>query len=483
MRAGVLQRMLASGAVVWALATPVRAETLEQALVEAYQNNPQLNSQRAVVRETDETVPQALSGYKPTVRVTGTAGQEYTSQLSKSTSASAGAGSQRNAPIVGAAGGIPDYTRSAAGYSPNTVSATITQTLYNGFQTGNRTRQAESNISAARETLRVAEQTVLLNAATVYMDLLRDAALLQLQRSNVEVLQEQLRQTRDRFIVGEVTRTDVAQAETALAQGRAAVLTAEANYAKSRATYRQVIGVEATKMVSASPVDRLTPRQLVEAIEIGRARHPSVGVAMFGIDAAVLQVKISEGTLYPTAQLVGTVNQNWETNLTSALQQFNAFVQAQLTVPLYQGGAEYSLIRQYKETVGQKRIDLDTARDTVQANIVTTWSQRDAATAQILATTAQVASAEIALNGVREEARVGQRTTFDVLTAQQTLVQARTALVTAQHDRVVASYTLLAAVGELNLPKLGIMIPLYDPMVHYQQVRDAWIGVRTPDGR
>jgi outer membrane protein len=204
---------------------------------------------------------------------------------------------------------------------------------------------------------------------------------------------------------------------------------------------------------------------------------------MFGIDAAALQVKINEGTLYPTAQLVGAVNQNWETNLTSQLQAFNAFVQAQISVPLYQGGAEYSLIRQAKETVGQKRIDLDTARDTVQANIVTTWGQRDAATAQILATTAQVAAAEIALNGVREEARVGQRTTFDVLTAQQTLVQARTALVTAQHDRVVASYTLLAAVGELNLPKLGIMIPLYDPMVHYQQIRDAWIGVRTPDGR
>jgi outer membrane protein len=461
--------MMASGAVMWALATPVWAETLEQALIEAYQNNPQLNSQRAVVRETDETVPQALSGYKPTVRVTGTVGQEYTSVLAKS--------------VVAGEKAVPIYQRDGFGYSPSNVGATVTQSLYNGNQTANRVRQAESNTSAARETLRVAEQTILLNAATVYMDLLRDSALLQLQRSNVEVLQEQLRQTRDRFIVGEVTRTDVAQAETALAQGRAAVLSAEAQYVKSRATYRQVIGVEATKQVSASAVDRFTPRRLTDAIQIGRARHPSVGVAMFGIDAAALQVKINEGTLYPTAQLVGAVNQNWETNLTSQLQAFNAFVQAQISVPLYQGGAEYSLIRQAKETVGQKRIDLDTARDTVQANIVTTWGQRDAATAQILATTAQVAAAEIALNGVREEARVGQRTTFDVLTAQQTLVQARTALVTAQHDRVVASYTLLAAVGELNLPKLGIMIPLYDPMVHYQQIRDAWIGVRTPDGR
>jgi len=204
---------------------------------------------------------------------------------------------------------------------------------------------------------------------------------------------------------------------------------------------------------------------------------------MFGIDAAVLQVKINEGTLYPTAQVVATVNNNWETNLATQLQQFNAFVQAQISVPLYQGGAEYSRIRQAKETAGQKRIDLETARDTVQAQIVTAWGQLEAAKAQILATSAQVAASEIALNGVREEARVGQRTTLDVLNAQQDLVSARTALVTAQHDRVVASYSLLAAVGELNLPKLGIMIPLYDPMVHYQQVRDAWIGVRIPDGR
>jgi outer membrane protein len=203
----------------------------------------------------------------------------------------------------------------------------------------------------------------------------------------------------------------------------------------------------------------------------------------------VLQVKINEGTLYPTATLVGTVSNAWETNLTANLQQFNALVQGQITVPLYQGGAEYSRIRQAKETAGQKRIDLETARDAVAyspanpVGVVPAWGQLEAAKAQILATTAQVAASEIALNGVREEARVGQRTTLDVLNAQQDLVSARTALVTAQHDRVVASYALLSAVGELNLPKLGIMIPLYDPVVHYEQVRDAWIGVRTPDGR
>src|SRR5215813_464845 len=442
-----------------AVALTARADTLSGALANAYQNNPQLNSQRAVVRATDESVPQALSGYKPTLSATAQIERAYTSS-----------------------GG----TRSVA--LPSIVNLAATQTLFNGYQTANRVRQAESNTSTAREALRVAEQTVLLNAAIAYMDLLRDSALLDLQRRNVEVLQEQLRQTSDRFKVGEVTRTDVAQAETRLAQGRATVLAAESQYARSRANYRQFIGVEAGVLQPGAPVDRLTPHRLGQAVEIARARHPSVGVAMFGIDAAVLQVKITEGSLYPQARLIGTVQQNWETNLSTQLQSFNAFVAAQVTIPIFNAGPTgatdtYSSIRAAKETVGQKRMDLDTARDQVQANVVTAWGQLEAAKAQILATQAQVASAEIALNGVREEARVGQRTTLDVLNAQQELVNARTALVTAQHDRVVASYTLLSAVGELNLPKLGINIPLYDPMVHYQQVRDAWIGVRTPDGR
>ena len=154
-----------------------------------------------------------------------------------------------------------------------------------------------------------------------------------------------------------------------------------------------------------------------------------------------------------------------------------------LTVPIYQGGGEFSTIRQSKETLGQQRLNLDVNRDQARATVVQSWGQLDAAKAEIESTTAQVNAAEIALNGVREEARVGQRTTLDVLNAQQELVNARVALVTAQHDRVVASYTLLAAVGGLSMPRLGLNVTIYDPQVHYQQVRDAWIGVRTPDGR
>jgi outer membrane protein len=164
-------------------------------------------------------------------------------------------------------------------------------------------------------------------------------------------------------------------------------------------------------------------------------------------------------------------------------ESYSASVLGQLSVPIYQGGAEYSAIRQAKETLGQKRLDYDTARDQARQTVVQTWGQLDAAKANIDATTSQVQASEIALNGVREEARVGQRTTLDVLNAQQALVNARVSLVTAQHDRVVASYTLLAAVGRLAPDVLALRVPVYDAQVHYQQVRDSWAGVRTPDGR
>ncbi|HEY1541002.1 MAG TPA: TolC family outer membrane protein [Xanthobacteraceae bacterium] len=450
------------------LAPATRADTLEWALVQAYQNNPQLNAQRAALRSQDEQVPQALSGYRPHVSATASIGTEYQTTLSKN---------------PGATPPTPIYTGSEATFTPHSVGLQATQTLFNGYQTANKTRQAEAQVSAGRATLAVTEEAVLLNAATAYMNLLRDTAILDLQRRNVEVLQEQLRQTRDRFNVGEVTRTDVAQAESRLAAGRAQVLAAESSYMTSRAAYRQSIGVEPGKLSPASPVDRFSPHTLPAAIAAGRVNNPTVYAAMFGIDVALLQVKINEGVLMPTVTAQLSATQNWEANTSTALQQFNAALIGTVQIPIYQGGAEYSQIRQAKETLGQQRINLDTQRDQIQATVQQAWGQLEAAKAQIQATTAQVNSAEIALNGVREEARVGQRTTLDVLNAQQELVNARVALVTAQHDRVVASYSLLSAVGGLSASGLRLKTPLYDPMTHYQQVRDAWGGVRTPDGR
>jgi outer membrane protein len=441
------------------------ADTLEWALVQAYQNNPSLNAQRASLRATDENVPQALSGYRPKLSITATGGYNY-----------------QNASSIVPLGGTLLSSQFAQNFYSRTIGANGTYTLFNGFQTANRTRQAESQVDAARETLRVTEQQVLLDAATSYMNLLRDQAVLELQRRNVEVLTEQLKQTRDRFNVGEVTRTDVAQAESRLAAGRSQLLSAQSNYVTSRANYRRVIGVEPGNLAPGTPVDRLSPNVLAKAIAQGQAQSPSVLAAAYGADVAELAVKISEGALYPNLSLTGSVLQGQNPAFeTIKLTQLS--VVGQLSVPIYQGGGEYSAIRQSKETLGQQRLNLDVNRDQARATVVQSWGQLDAAKAQIESTTAQVNAAEIALNGVREEARVGQRTTLDVLNAQQELVNARVALVTAQHDRVVASYTLLAAVGNLSMQRLGLNVQIYDPMVHYQQVRDAWVGVRNPDGR
>jgi outer membrane protein len=453
-----------------------RGETLESALVQAYVNNPSLNSQRAAVRVTDENVPQALSGYRPRVSITGTGGQQSLSSTSRVVSPNLPANVSPNTPAT--------YAVQSGYNTPASYGATITQTLFNGFQTANKTRQAESQVQAARATLRVAEQTVLLNAATAYMNLLRDTAILDLQRRNVEVLQEQLRQTRDRFNVGEVTRTDVAQSESRLAAGRSQVLSAEATYKSSAATYRQVIGVDPGKLTAGAPVDRFSPPNLPSAVGLATVVHPSISTAQFNVDAATQAVKVAEASLYPTVSVTGQYTKNYEVvGSLNTIENYQASVLGTLSIPIYQGGAEYSLIRQAKETLGQRRLDLDVARDQVRQTAVQAWGQLDAAKSNVDSTQAQVQAAEIALNGVREEARVGQRTTLDVLNAQQELVNARVSLVGAQRDRVVASYTLLASIGRLAPEVLGLRVPVYQPQIHYEQVRDNWVGLRTPDGR
>ncbi len=473
---------LAVGAAyVLALGLPARADTLPGALAQAYTCNPVINAQRAALRATDEGVGIALSGYRPTIKGTiqdGWADQSQTVRSPRApNTAEIAAGASPGRQLV-------DYPTSWSNYASQQYTIAATQTLYNGFQTANRTRQAESQVSAGRETLRLTELNLLLQGATVYMDLLRDAATLELNKSNVVVLQEQLRQSRDRFNVGEVTKTDVAQAESRLAAGRSQLAAAESQYITSKARYVQIICVQPGKLAPGAPVDNKSPSTLEQAVMVARQENPNVTAAALGVDVAALQVKINEGALYPTVVATLSAQQAYapvpQPNVLRSLQ-LQAF--GTVTVPFYQGGAEYATIRQSKETLGQNRINLDNQRDTVQQQTVQAWGQVEAAKAQILATQAQVLAAETALNGVREEARVGQRTTLDVLNATQELLNARTALVQAQHDRVVASYSVLAAVGRLSAVTLGLPTQIYDPTVHYHQVRDVWIGVRTPDGR
>ncbi|WP_147076255.1 TolC family outer membrane protein [Methylobacterium haplocladii] len=451
-------RRLSSAAVLaFVTVGPAGAETLESALSRAYAANPALNSERARLRSVDETVAQAQAGYRPTVSIDAdigisrTQGRIATQQIDNTT-------------------------------KPGGAGITINQTLFNGFRTDSQTRQAEANVLSNREAIRLTEMTTLFNAAQSYMNVLRDTANLELQRNNVEVLEEQLRQTRDRFNVGEVTRTDVAQAEARLSGARSQVSAAESQLRSSIGIYRQNIGVEPRQLAPGRPLDRYVPRSLEEAVDVGLREHPQILASFHAVDAAELQVKVAESMLSPTAGIQGTVQQRYD-NQFPGDNSAAASIVGRLSIPIYQGGTEYSQIRQAKELVGQARLIAERDRDTVRSLIVQAWGRLEAAKAQVLASQAQVQANEVALNGVREEARVGQRTTLDVLNAQQELLNSRVNLILAQRDRVVNSYDVVQTIGRLTVRYTSLPVTPYSPKEHFDQVKDLWYGVSTPDGR
>jgi outer membrane protein len=455
MFAGILGTTLITGGVS-------HAETVGGALIKAYFNNPDINQQRAAVRASDENVPKAMAGYRPTVSAEADASLE-----------------QADVGLPALAGGQSSIFSKPRGYG-----LTVNQTLWNGERTFNAVRGAESGVMAARETLRNTEQNVLLDGVTEYMNVLRDTAILELDRNNVQVLQEQLRQTKDRFAVGEVTRTDVAQAEASLAGAQATALSAQSTLQTSIANYRQVIGEEPKNLAPVRPLEKPLPKTLVEAIGISQVEHPAIVGSLHGVDAAALNIKVIEGALYPTVGLVGQVAQRFDVvGEPVPNNELSASIMGQITIPIYDGGSTYASTRQAKEQLGQQELQTDLQRDKVRAAVVSAWGVNVNSIGIIKSARAQVAAAEIALAGIREEAKVGQRTTFDVLTAQQNLLNARVQLVSAQHDQVVASYAVLSAIGRLSTRNLGLAANQYDPKVHFDQVKDKWFGLRTPDGR
>ncbi len=452
-------RLVGAACILAASTTATLAQSLEQALLNAYFANPTINAQRAAVRVTDEQVPQALAGYRPQVFGNAQADIDRTR-----TQSPAGTFNTRNYP---------------RGYG-----VTAQQNLFNGFQTGNLVRSAESQVLAARETLRNTEQNVLLDAVAAYMNVIRDTAIVQLQQQNVQALNEQLRATNDRFQVGELTRTDVAQSQARLRAAESQLSAAQANLNASRAAYRRDIGSDPGNLKPPRPYEKLALASLDAAIAEAFGKHPAIQATRHGVDTAQLQVKVAEGSLLPTLNLEASAQRFSDPN-TTVYNNFDMTAGLRLTVPLYQGGAEYSRVRQAKELTGQRKLESDVVRDQVRAAVIQSWGLASASRFQVEAAQAQVAAAQIALNGVREEYRVGQRTTLDVLNAQAELVNARSALITAQRDRVVASYSLLSSVGRLSIVELRLAQKkqTYEPEVHYDQVRDSWFGLRTPDGR
>lgn len=442
------------------LSIQATAESLPDALVKAYQANPQLNADRARQRATDENVPQALAGYRPQIVASLSTGLQAVRNL------------------------LPDNTMQSATLRPWTIGVTVSQTLFNGFKTANSVRVAELQVKSGREALRNVGQGVLLDAVTAYMNVLANQALLEAQRTNVAVLREVRATTRKRLDAGDVTPTDTAQAEARLSRGLADLNAAEVALAVSKATYAQVIGEAPAQLVPAATVDRLSPAALAAANDTALREHPAVLAASYDVDTAQSTISVAESSLMPVVTVQGNASRDVQSDTTLGTTRTDqASVVGQITAPIYDGGLAASQTRQSKELASQSRIVLEQVRSQSRTAVVSAWVSNEGTKIALKAAEDEARAADTALQGVRREALAGQRTTIDVLNAQQDLTNARSRQILAQRDRVIASYTLLSAVGRLDVRTLNLKTPDYLPEVHYHQVRDAWHGLRTPSGK
>ncbi|GLR86809.1 transporter [Bradyrhizobium iriomotense] len=461
-RSGVGHVLVTWAALTVSCALPAAAlaEALPEALAKAYQTNPQLNAERARQRATDENVPQALAGYRPQIVA----------------SLSAGLQSVRNL--------LPDNTIQTAALKPWTIGVTVTQTLFNGFRTANSVRVAELQVQSGREALRNVGQGVLLDAVTAYTNVLANQSLVEAQRSNVAFLRETLAVTQRRLNAGDVTPTDTAQAEARLNRGLADLNAAEVALAISQATYAQVIGNPPSQLRPAEVVDRYLPRTREDALAMAIREHPAVMAAGFDVDVASTNIRVAEGALLPSANVQGSASRSRDNDPTlGTFGTDQASVVANVTAPIYDGGQAASQTRQAKEVSAQSRLVLDQVRNQARTAATSAWVANEGAKIAVSASESEVKAATVALQGVQREAAGGQRTTVDVLNSQADLIQAKARLIGALRDRVIASYTLLSAVGHLDVKTLSLNTPDYLPEVHYQQVRDAWHGLRTPSGQ
>ncbi|MGY3453584.1 TolC family outer membrane protein [Bradyrhizobium sp. USDA 4353] len=443
-----------------AVCSPARAEDLAAALAKAYQTNPALNAERARQRATDENVPQALAGYRPQLIASLSAGLQAVRNL------------------------LPTNAIQSQTLKPWTIGLTVNQTLFNGFRTANSVRVAELQVQSGREALRNVGQGVLLDAVTAYTNVLANQSLVEAQRSNVAFLRETLSVTQRRLNAGDVTPTDASQAEARLSRGLSDLNAAEVNLAISQATYAQVIGMTPSQLRAADPIDRLLPRSRDDAIALANKENPAVAAASFDVDVATTSIKVAEGALLPTVTLQAGVSRSRDSDQTlGTFGTDQASVVGSVTAPIYDGGTAASQTRQAKEVAAQSRLVLDQVRNQARTAVVSAWVANEGAKVAVSASEAEVKAATVALQGVSREAQGGQRTTVDVLNSQADLIQAKARLIGAQRDRVIASYTLLSAVGRLDVKNLNLNTPDYLPEVHYQQVRDAWHGLRTPSGQ
>ncbi|MCR9212534.1 MAG: TolC family outer membrane protein [Proteobacteria bacterium] len=426
------------------------AETLQDALSSTYENNPSLLAQRANVRGVDENVPQALAGWRPQVFATGEAGAQHSNT---NITNNAGVGKNTN---------------------PTSAALTVSQPIYTGGQTVASTKSAEAAVEAARSGLISTEQTIFQSAVAAYMNVLRDAAVVDLNRNNTTVLRRQLEAARDRFEVGEITRTDVAQAEARLADSISNQIQAEGNLRSTRANYERIVG-RAPENLEDPAIPEMFPESEGAALAIALENHPDIKTAKFNEESSRYTIRSTSGQLLPSLSVDGTLSHGNEVTGNGTWAN-TASISAVLSVPLYQSGAVYSQVRQARQINSQRLQEIEEAVREIREAVVQSWEQLETARSRIGADEESVRANVIALEGVEQEAQVGSRTTLDVLDAEQELLASKVSLVTSRRDQYVAIYNVLAAIGKLNARDLNLDVEYYDPASNYDRVRDKWFG-------
>ena len=439
-------------------AVPVQsalAQSFEEALAVTYLNNPTLRAARAELRAVDEDVSQAISNWRPTLDVETEAGLQYTDTQS-------------------------DFFSGSGSSKPRGAEMNLIQPVYRGGRTISETDAAELNVLAQRARLKTVEQDILFEAIVAYLDVWRDQSILGLNVKNEQVLRRQLEAATDRFDVGEITRTDVAQSESRLSRATADRISSEGQLSSSRAIFQRVVGIYPEDLSEPTPSAEL-PGDLKDLIEIAVKNNPLVIAAIYSVRAARKDVRTLEGELYPRAQLRGSLIYDDDFG-TSSTETKRAEVFAELNIPLYQQGSVSSRVRQAKQVAGQRRIEVDEAHQQVREDSIEAWEALVTAQAQIVSLDTEVRSQQIALEGVRQENEVGERTVLDVLDAEQELLDAQVRLVSASRDQVVANYGVLQAMGSLTADRLALPVVLYNPDTHYRRVRNKWFGLDAEAG-
>jgi outer membrane protein len=431
-------------------AVPADAQSLVQALSSTYNSNPDLLAGRATLRQVDESLAQAVANWRPKVSLS----QEF-NKIEYDAS-----------PIA----------RANFNYALNgkTTLLQATQPLFRGGKTVADTKAAQANIQAQRATLSDTEQTVLLASVQSYADLVQDTGIVDVRRNNVRVLVEQLNATRERFRVGELTITDVSQAEARLEQAKADLVLAQAQVRIDEATFQHQIGLKPGKLADLPLIGAL-PASEDECVALAMDAGPRPVSAQYRISAASYGVNSAVAALLPQVSVIGFAQ--YQSDLSVPTDQYWQYgVRLQATVPIYQNGSEWSSIRQAKQLVGQRRNELDSARRTAAENVIRAWRNLDSARSRILSFEAQVHANEVALNGVQQEALVGSRTTLDVLNAEQELLNSQVSLLQARHDTQVSYYGVLSGIGRLTARNLGLPVEYYDEEKYYNEVGSRWIG-------